>query len=659
MIGTSFSDVINGNASSNKLVGGGGSDTLDARDGGDLIEASQVKTLYLDFDSATDGSDHVYSQAERLAIQKRIADDYALFGFDVTQSQPTDRSFVRILFNEPPLINGIPQPGGRAQQLGWRVLDPGGLVVLDINRFFSTTGNGLKPSSENIVELSATIAAHEIGHQFGLRHHDAFGTLGAGIIASLNPAKFLPTYPGPLDAIETENHLLASPASLGTTLIDALSNPFFGEREAIKLAFADTGTTVGELNDTLKTNLTINGNQILVQDLGALPDLYVPNTLLTGARADSGLSVSAINAVGTISLNGDGRSESDFYRFTGQAGDRVTVEIFSASLERIGNSIDSVLRLRDAQGNSVPYYSSSIGAFNDDGIELSDSILLDVVLPADGAYFIEVDTFSVYLPEIGTYVPQRIIDQLISEFPDGTAVTDTDTGSYELFIYASHDGATASTEPIPGDILIGGNGNDTIIGSSGNDQLIGFNPNEDVFTDPGGTPVYSAGSMSLSVDRAALIEGDTVTLTGHLSGVATVIINWGDGTESTATVNSTTETFSASHTFANDSAGQAVAINVTATASDSQEYTGAVVVTVADAAPTALAALTAINGTAVTTNNHRLNVAEGSQLTFTGSVADHGIHDTFSLSWEVRSESGSLLATGNGASLQFTPPNEG
>ncbi|MCA9061839.1 MAG: cadherin domain-containing protein, partial [Planctomycetaceae bacterium] len=659
VVGTSFSDVISGNEADNKLVGGGGGDALDARGGGDLIEASQVKTLFLDFDAATDNGDHVYTVEEQDSVRQRLLDDFGMFGFEVTLTEPTDRNFVRILFNEPPLINGIPQPGGRAQQLGWRVLDPGGIVVVDVNGFFSTTGNGLKPTSQNIVELTSTIAAHEIGHQFGLRHHDALGTFGTGIYPGTSPLKFLPVFPGPQEAKETADHLLSSPASLGTTLIDALSNPFFGEREAIKLAFADTGTTVVETPDALKGLSIIRGASIPVQSLGSLPRLHVPNTLVTGALADQKLNVAAINAVGSIQLTSDGRSESDFYSFDGRAGDRVTVEIFSASLERIGNAIDSVIRLTDAEGRAVPYYTSTVGAFSDDGIELSDSFLLDVVLPADGKYIVEVDTFSVYLPELPAYVPAEAVAQLIRNFPNGTAVTDTDTGTYELFIYTHRSDSATADEIIPGDILIGGTGNDTIVGSSGNDQLIGFNAAEDSFSDPGGTPAYAAGNMTFSLDRSAITEGSSVTVNGHLSGVTTAVIDWGDGNSTVATIDAATETFSASHEYANESGSTPFIVQITATDSVGNELSAQAPVSVTDVAPLATVRLTAVDGTAVTTDDHRISGTEGIPLSFTGNVSDPGVDDTFLLTWEVRDAAGTLLKTGAGAALNFTPPDEG
>ena len=88
----------------------------------------------------------------------------------------------------------------------------------------------------------------------------------------------------------------------------------------------------------------------------------------------------------------DGTSESDFYWFEGRQGELVNIEVLSQALTRLGpDFIDSVVRLWTSDGQLVPYYDSV--AENDDEFETTDSNLIDVRLPADGRYYIEVDTF--------------------------------------------------------------------------------------------------------------------------------------------------------------------------------------------------------------------------------------------------------------------------
>ena len=50
---------------------------------------------------------------------------------------------------------------------------------------------------DNIVGLTTTIAAHELGHQSGLQHQDAFGPIGTGLYSGVSPTEFFPAYQGP------------------------------------------------------------------------------------------------------------------------------------------------------------------------------------------------------------------------------------------------------------------------------------------------------------------------------------------------------------------------------------------------------------------------------------------------------------------------------
>src|SRR5262249_13576956 len=127
------------------------------------------------------------------------------------------------------------------------------------------------------------------------------------------------------------------------------------------------------------------------------------------------------------------RSENDFYSLTARQGDLFNFQVFSGSLTRTVNPIDSVLRLFIASGTLL--------ATNDDDFESRDSSLVDWVAPADGLYYVEVDTFT----------------------PDG--ITDFDIGTYELFVYRFSTGASLGL----GDTLIGGSGDETLMGVSGND----------------------------------------------------------------------------------------------------------------------------------------------------------------------------------------------
>jgi hypothetical protein len=371
--------------------------------------AARRTTVFVDFDSGTDPGEWVYTPAERAAVLGRLRDTFADFRFDFVSAPPASGPYIHVAFNAGPA-------GGSSSQLDLGDRDPGGDVTVNVNGLLGRPG-GVPLDSGDVTAVSATIAAHEIGHLMGLRHADAFGPIGTGVYASPNRPDlgYRPQYE-PGDATETPLHIMGSPRSIGTSLAAAAGPTYFGEREAIKLAFAESGLTVGE-DDLPRLD---SGARFL----GALPDLAVPNTLRPGAaHYGDTFHVGAVAVDGSIGLRPDGHSEDDAYALFGRAGELVNMEISSASrVPLIGNPIDSVLRVYDSAGHLI--------AWNDDGFESTDSEIIDLHIPADGIYYVVVDTYT----------------------PDG--ITDSDVGTYQLFIsrFASTPGPVAGP-PAAGPVL--------------------------------------------------------------------------------------------------------------------------------------------------------------------------------------------------------------
>ncbi len=654
IIGSDFNDRLVGNDLNNILIGQGGQDTLLGGAGNDRLEAGRRRTVFLDFDSASEIGEHVYSSLERNAILTRIQADYAAFDVQFVTTRPTSGQYVTILFNAAVYLPGSQLAlGGISERIGWRELSGGGIVQVDVNGFFGTQRNRLPGTVENFVALSSTIAAHELAHTYGLRHQDAFGPPGSGVFdGGKNAFRYRPVFTGPKAAFETKQHLIASPASVGTTLVDALGNPYFGERESLKLAFSETGSVVTEIPDSLKSTQLIGTQTVLVQPLGALAPLSVPNTLQAGAsNFGRNLDAAASGVIGEIKYTSAGRSENDYYSFQGRKDDVVTIEVMSQSLRhRFNNTIDSLLRVYNSAGQKIAYYGSLLGAFNDDSIEPTDSILIDLVLPADDSYTIEVDTFSFQAPEFSIYQPSFNVAGYSAAFPNDPAVTDRDRGQYELLVYRFNGTTPAQT----GDNLNGGAGADLLYGNSGKEVLLGFNSAEDLLFDSSGASSYqNTVPIITAIPDQTGAEGQTIQFTavaidpdGDFGNGWSIEPVDGYSLPAGATIDSSTGLFSASP---NDNG--LFAVRIVATDTTALTTSQVVYFTISNQAPTA-------------TVTHNGPVNEGSPITISlTDVNDPSSVDSQTLRYSIASSIAGLAANygdaGIASSAVFTPTDNG
>ncbi len=406
-VGTAYPDTIQGNGRNDTLIGNGGDDYLNAEGGAGLIEGDETQVVYLDF---LPGAVDYSAQSTRDAIQARMGAIYSAFNFTFTQTQPTSGPYETLYYNVPAgsLL------AGEATELDWRNLDLGGSASIDISQFL---GGPDYPADTltNIINMSATIGAHELGHLSGLIHGDSFGPIGAGIYANLADNPYLdgfnPPYPGPANAVDTQYDVIASPASVGTSLFDAANVTFFGERDDISMAFADSGTATNETAGDPNTSVAT------AQPLTLAP-LSVPNTLLIGQGTGDSFNVTAADVVGSIELGADGQSNADYYAITATAGELLNFQVRSQSLTRDnGNAIDSELTIYEADGKTVvPYDGSPAGAFSDDGFQDADAVLYDLTMPYTGTYYVKVSTYVV-TDSFGI-------------------VHNSSLGNYELFMYS-------------------------------------------------------------------------------------------------------------------------------------------------------------------------------------------------------------------------------
>jgi Ca2+-binding RTX toxin-like protein len=629
VVGSSLSDSITGNSAANKIIGGGGADLIDGGAGNDNLVASSAQVVLLDFDSETDAlTEHEYTiglGGEREAILQRLVDDYAEFAvqFETTLAAAeaaavaSGGAFVTLVFNAGPA-------GGAANALDFRNTDKGGMATINVNPLMDRPG-GPAGTSENFIELTAEVAAHELGHLMGLRHGDAQGPIGGGIFALLGAGAFLPDYPGLDGAVDTPQHIMASPDSMNISLCDSVGDlgcdgidvlvdgPFFGPREQLKLAFADSGHVIGEQS-------VPHDSLVTAQPLGPLPGVNVPGT-------PTGFGFGAIAVVGSIGLSGAGTSEDDLYSFEAQAGDILNVEVMSNAISRITDKIDSLVTVLDSSGQPVAFFSGI--ATNDDEFETQDSIIIDLLMATPGTYYIKVDTFS-FTP--GT----SLFDQFCQDPSSNPACMNTDTGGYELFAWVFSGNAPAAG----GDTLIGGAGSDSMTGSSGNDTVY-TNPSDgDEFDDGGQGDGDDVNTVTppiiIAVDNDGPVnEGSsaTVTVTATDSGGPAGALQFefdcngdsaiagGDGFEVGPQSNNFTACF-----FGDDGN---FTVNVRVTDAESLSVTGSTTVEMVNVAPEVV--LSVLNDTSVnegTTHTYDFTIGDPGDDTITGVTVSCGTNGT-------------------------------
>lgn len=590
VLGSSFDDTIIGNARDNALFGGAGADRLEGRAGNDRLVADLPAVVLLDFDSAYNMArgDYNYSVAERNLIQQRLEITYAAFHWTFTQSETQaqslssdmGRNIVRLSFSKG-RGGGIL---GDAGEVDFRNIRRRVITEVNINPLLPAIRSMLQEElglagytaqqySDMVVAFTATIAGHELAHTAGLRHGDSFGPIGSGYFGGTDLSNLYPADPRPVNGYETGWHMLASPASTGTLLADAAKTTFFGEREAIKMAFNEIGRSRRETESSIGSNDTWMLAEPMF-DTGVLPNLYVPNLAPTTGFARSGQSfeVSAMAVLGDLADSGIvGVSDRDFFSFNAQAGDYINIELMTSSIRPVrGTPFDGEIRLFNASGVEI--------AFNDDDFEgTKDATILDFLVSSSGTIYVSVGLSA--QPVFGT------------------------GGRYELLVSRFRTGTVSN---VVGDTLVGGAGNDTIAGGAGDDVILGTGSSSgeiDTLDGKGGYDTVDGQGLAYNFNvNGAPIENiistvntpPTVSIHGPADGLMNAAqtfvfiatdpdamdasgpfvftISWGDGTQSVVTSSIGQNTISVTKTFTDVSANGTFTIS--ASVKDSRSSLG-------------------------------------------------------------------------------------
>lgn len=171
----------------------------------------------------------------------------------------------------------------------------------------------------------------------------------------------------------------------GTKLDDPLTlwASFPGKLELVPPKEPKPGQTTRTVKVTLEANVPVGiGGLILATPDGATDPILVMVDDLPSVADDGKNQAPAQAQLLALPVAVDGVSDGsrfDYYKFAGQAGQRVAVEVFAA---RLGQDFDPVIRLLDASGKEL--------AVADDDAAAGADCRLGLTLPAAGEFMIEV-----------------------------------------------------------------------------------------------------------------------------------------------------------------------------------------------------------------------------------------------------------------------------
>ncbi|MCB0825049.1 MAG: PPC domain-containing protein [Armatimonadetes bacterium] len=303
---------------------------------------------------ALTASDHVFLQH---TTETHLEAIFAPFGVDFKISAPAIPHETLVYG----ATTGSSGTFGVADEIDWRNKTPDNSARIFSGNFgiiMSSTAFSRVENLERFAHALAGTGAHELLHNHGLQHYDAFGQPD---IRANN---------GYADVAGQQNDSIMATGSTGLSLLRRGMPRFMNPLEMVKFEFAmgvtpTPGVTISEAGG-------FNGSIASAQNV------------LGSMLAVSG--VPALNIDGNLSSSGD----EDFFKFEATAGSLITANTFSALTEL--DTVDTFLTLYDSAGSvlftndDIQYTSSAFGT----GSYSNDSIILNWEAQYTGTYYLEV-----------------------------------------------------------------------------------------------------------------------------------------------------------------------------------------------------------------------------------------------------------------------------
>ena len=361
-------------------------------------------TVFMDYSGFSTRLDELTSSAgispftttEQESIKSGILSSLqtSFAGFDISFSETSPGgSFPRLWFGDTGGGFGV------ADHIDFRNKDNSDLARVFTAEFDSFIESG-EPRSQQINELTMSLAgtsAHELGHNFGLRHHDSYGDQDLVYTGS------------PINTGGLQNtHVMAT----GSTALDETGRETqrsFSEHALVKLSFAEG------LSSTVPATI-IEGADFGDDTAAAMPLTFTNLALV---------SRSAVNVAGQINNNTD----ADVFSFSLEAGSRFTADINLDYPDSIPfNNVDTFMELIDTNGTTV-FASDDVTSYDGDTFGSGgsgdgfDPWLINVPIADSGTYYLRISPES---PDSGDY------ELLIHTDPQATTVDPDFSGDGQL-----------------------------------------------------------------------------------------------------------------------------------------------------------------------------------------------------------------------------------